>query len=165
MKDRVREAVFNLLGPAVKKKAVIDFFAGTGAMGLEALSRGACRATLIERRFPTARLIEENAAHLGVTEEVNIIPGDAFVWAQMLPESADALWLVFFCPPYSLYVTRRAEMLGLIGRVVQAAPTGSLFVVESDDRFDSELLPQASRWDVRRYAPAVVAILEKEIGD
>src|SRR5688572_16458652 len=62
MKDRVREAVFNLLGTTVEGCYVIDLFAGTGALGLEAISRGATGATFIERHFPTAKVIEENAA-------------------------------------------------------------------------------------------------------
>src|ERR1041384_3149877 len=63
MKDRVREAVFNL----VESDGVyaIDLFAGTGALGLEAISRGASGALFIERHFPTARLVEQNAQQLG----------------------------------------------------------------------------------------------------
>jgi 16S rRNA (guanine966-N2)-methyltransferase len=66
MKDRVREALFNLLGPAVSGKVAIDLFAGTGALALEALSRRAARAVAIELHRPTARLIAENAATLGI---------------------------------------------------------------------------------------------------
>jgi 16S rRNA (guanine966-N2)-methyltransferase len=66
MKDRVREALFNLLGRAVKDKIAIDLFAGTGALALEALSRGASRAIAIEMHRPTARLIWQNAASLGI---------------------------------------------------------------------------------------------------
>src|SRR5437868_14777408 len=58
MKDRVREAVFNLLGPQIAGSHAIDLFAGTGALGLEAISRGASKATFIERHLPTAKLIE-----------------------------------------------------------------------------------------------------------
>src|SRR6478736_322408 len=54
MKDRVREAVFNLLGPQVAGSHAIDLFAGTGALGIEAISRGATKATFIERHLPTA---------------------------------------------------------------------------------------------------------------
>src|SRR5687767_11185885 len=64
MKDRVREAVFNLVGPDVKEKLAIDLFAGTGALGLEALSRGAAEAVLLERHFPTAAVIGQNAVTL-----------------------------------------------------------------------------------------------------
>ena len=80
MKDRLREAVFDVLATAVKGKHAIDLFAGTGALGLEALSRGATRATFIERHFPTARLIERNIASLGVTERATVYAGDAFLW-------------------------------------------------------------------------------------
>ena len=66
MKDRVREALFNLVGPSVIGSHAIDLFAGTGALGLEALSRGAARATFIERHYPTADTIKENIASLDV---------------------------------------------------------------------------------------------------
>ena len=66
MKDRVREAIFNLIGPAIRGKHAMDLFAGTGALGLEALSRGADRATFIEQHFPTAKIIRQNIAALGV---------------------------------------------------------------------------------------------------
>src|SRR3954453_4982920 len=59
MKDRVREAVFNLLGAPVEGSHAIDLFAGTGALGLEAISRGAVRATFIERHVPTAKIIKQ----------------------------------------------------------------------------------------------------------
>ena len=82
MKDRVREAVFNLLGPAVVASHAIDLFAGTGALGLEAISRGAVRATLIERHLPTCKLIEQNAAPLGVGDQVDVQFADTFKWEQ-----------------------------------------------------------------------------------
>src|SRR5262245_47326918 len=78
--DRVREAVFNLLGTSVEGCHAIDLFAGTGALGFEALSRGAARATFIERHFPTAKLIEENAAAIGVEDRIAVVFGDAFRW-------------------------------------------------------------------------------------
>jgi 16S rRNA (guanine966-N2)-methyltransferase len=73
MKQRVREAMFNLLGPRVVGTQVFDLFAGTGALAWEALSRGAQRATLIERHFPTTRLIRENATSLGLTDRIDVV--------------------------------------------------------------------------------------------
>ncbi|MEN6496060.1 MAG: SAM-dependent methyltransferase, partial [Thermoguttaceae bacterium] len=70
-------------------------------------------------------------------------------------------WLVFCSPPYAFYVERRDELLELLRTLLEAAPADSLFVVESDDRFDFGLLPEPSAWDVRRYPPAVVGIYEK----
>jgi 16S rRNA (guanine966-N2)-methyltransferase len=158
MKDRVREAVFNLLGPGVQGTHAVDLFAGTGALGLEAVSRGAERATMIERHLPTARLIEQNAAALGVAGQVEVVFGDAFGWSEECCAALKKPVTVFCSPPYEFYVERREQMLALIGRWLEAAPAGSQFVVEADERFDFKSLPQHERWDVREYLPAVVGI-------
>jgi len=161
MKDRVREAIFNLLGPAVAGKHAVDLFAGTGALGLEALSRKAATATLIERHFPSAAIIRQNAATLGVESRVDVVSGDVFVWFRREPALPQVPWVVFCSPPYDFYVTRTEEVCGLIDGLMQAAPEGSLFAVESDARFDFQQLPDPDRWDVRKYPPAVVGVLEK----
>src|SRR5208283_379410 len=95
MKDRVREALFNLLSTAVAGKVAIDLFAGTGALGLEALSRGASRAVLIERHRPTAETIRRNSTTLGVEAIVDVTSADTFLWARRLPDLGGAPWLVF----------------------------------------------------------------------
>jgi 16S rRNA (guanine(966)-N(2))-methyltransferase RsmD len=82
MKDRLRQAIFNLIGPAVQGKHVFDLFAGTGALALEALSRGADRATLIEQHYPTANVIRQNIAILGVEQQAEVITGNVFLWWQ-----------------------------------------------------------------------------------
>jgi 16S rRNA (guanine966-N2)-methyltransferase len=156
MKDRVREAVFNLV--EAQGTFALDLFAGTGALGLEAISRGAASALFIERHFPTAKLIEQNAQHLNVAERCHVLPGSAFVWSRRLEAPHDLPWLVFCCPPYEFYVSRGDEMLDLIGRILAAAPAGSTVVVESDHRFDPTLLPDAGRWHTREYLPAVISI-------
>jgi 16S rRNA (guanine(966)-N(2))-methyltransferase RsmD len=158
MKDRVREAVFNLLGPPIKGTHAIDLFAGTGALGLEAISRGAERATMIERHLPTAKLIEQNAAALGVAGQVEVVFGDAFGWSEEFCLHAPGLVTVFCSPPFDFYVDRKEQMLALIDRWTSGALLGSQVVVEADERFDFALLPQAERWDVREYLPAVVGI-------
>jgi 16S rRNA (guanine966-N2)-methyltransferase len=164
MKDRLREAVFNLVGPAVVGTHAIDLFAGTGALGLEAISRGAAGATLIERHLPTSELITQNADALGIAEQAEVLFADAFTWDRIhLPKRQAALserpWLVFCSPPYDFYVERQADMLALIERLISAAPTDSRFIVEADERFDFGQLPRAAEWDVRTYPPAVVGLL------
>jgi 16S rRNA (guanine966-N2)-methyltransferase len=161
MKDRVREAVFNLVGPRIVGMWAVDLFAGTGALGLEALSRGAVRATLIERHHPTAQLIERNAATLGIGDKVEVIFSDAFHWTSKLTPSFDLPIAVFCSPPYEFYESRREEMVELVRRFVALTPPASLFVVEADEQFDFSLLPDADQWDVRTYPPAVVGLYEK----
>lgn len=182
MKDRVREALFNLLGRAVEGKIAIDLFAGTGALALEALSRGASRAIAVETHRPTVRLIWQNAASLGIercperlTERdqqavsplakqnayLEVVTGDVFLWARKMPDLGESPWIVFCSPPYEFYISRRDDMLGLLNQLIEFAPAESLFAVEADERFDFTLLPAADEWDVRRYPPAVLGIWEK----
>jgi 16S rRNA (guanine(966)-N(2))-methyltransferase RsmD len=161
MKDRVRESLFNRLGTAVKGKVAIDLFAGTGALGLESLSRGAARAIFIEQHMPTARAIQRSATAFGAEKLIEIAMTNTFLWYRRHPELPAQPWLVFCSPPYEFYVSRTAETLELVSGLMQAAPAESVFVVESDQRFDFALLPNAADWDVRPYPPAVVGIYWK----
>jgi 16S rRNA (guanine966-N2)-methyltransferase len=162
MKQRVRESAFNLIGGDVRGKAVLDLFAGTGALCWEALSRGAHAALMLERHFPTARLIHQNAVALQMVDRIEVVPGDAFVWGKRLARgevtfSPDRPWLVFCSPPYDLYVTHELELLTLVQQVMDSAPANSLFVVEADERFEMSKLPPCE-WEIRAYLPAVLAI-------
>src|SRR3990170_8235869 len=82
MKHRVRESIFNLVSQGSEGRHALDLFAGTGALGLEALSRGAVHATFIERHVPTARVIEENIKALGVEDQSTLLVTSAFLWAK-----------------------------------------------------------------------------------
>lgn len=183
MKDRLREAIFNLVGPSIRGKHALDLFAGTGALALEALSRGAGRATLIEQHHPTADVIRRNVAELSVETRTEIVTANVFIWEKMgaglfslgatnagpspavekEPQSQlRSPWVVFCSPPYDFYVSRTAEMLELIEGLIGSAPAESIFVVEADARFDFQLLPDPGAWDVRSYPPAVVGIFRKK---
>jgi len=158
MKERVREAVFNLIGPRVVAAHAIDLFAGTGALGLEALSRGAETATLVEQHFPTADIIRRNVDMLGMADRAEVYPGNAFIWSQRQLSRVDRPWLVFCSPPYVFYTEREADMLALLNRLFESAPPASTFVVEADERFDMSHLPDPGDWQIRAYPPAIVAL-------
>jgi 16S rRNA (guanine(966)-N(2))-methyltransferase RsmD len=170
MKDRLREAVFNLIGTDVQGARAIDLFAGTGALGLEALSRGASHATFIEQHFPTAAIIERNIAFLEMSDCCEVIPGNTFIWLRRKQQenvarpfwSENCPWVVFCSPPYEFYVSRTEEVLELLRGMIAVAPLKSVFAVESDERFDFKLLPTPDAWDVRTYPPAVVGVFRKE---
>ncbi len=162
MKDRLRESIFNLLGPAIRGKHAIDLFAGTGALALEAISRGADRATLFEQHYPTADIIRRNIAALGLQSQTDVVVGNVFLRASRQPPPADRPWAVFCSPPYDFYVSRHDEMLGLVAGLIDQAPPSSAFVVEADARFDFATLPNPAAWDVRAYLPAVVGIYWRE---
>lgn len=175
MKDRVREAVFNLLGTGIKGSLVVDLFAGTGALGIEALSRGCVWGVFLEKHFPTAELIEANLREVELDHKAQVVGGDTFLQLRLMrrdgrtfsvPNAVAAAgseaatpstpWLVFCSPPYDFYAVREAEMLRLLDDILALAPPGSTIVVEADDRFDPQRLPQPELWKERRYPPAVV---------
>lgn len=160
MKDRIREALFNLLGPEVKGTFALDLFGGTGALALEAMSRGATGGLIIERHHPTARVIQENIEMLGLEAVVHLVRANTFHWFRTEPELPLGPWVVFISPPYRLFTEQRDDLLTLIRGLVDRAPSGSLFAVEATDEFDFQQLPEADRWDIRRYAPATVAVLK-----
>ena len=164
MKDNIREALFNLVGGWVKGKAVLDLFAGTGAIGLEAISRGASGATMIERHFPTVKIIEQNIQTLDVAASAEVHASDTFFWVRKFVkeparQSGDA-WMVFCCPPYDFFVERTEEVMTMLESLIALAPAESIFVVESDRRFDHSHLPSADDWVIREYSPAVIATLK-----
>ncbi len=163
MKDRVREAVFNLIGPSLRGAHAIDLFAGTGALGLEALSRGAATALFVERHFPTAGIIRQNVETLGVADRATILPANVLLWSRRMPDLPEGPWLVFCSPPWDLFVDQIDELLALLQVLIERAPPGSQFVVEADERFDFARLPRAGDWLIRAYPPAVIGILRFEL--
>jgi 16S rRNA (guanine966-N2)-methyltransferase len=149
--DRVREAVFNLIGP-VGEMEVLDLFAGSGAMGLEALSRGASRVTFVEAERAAADTIVRNLDKLQL-EGAIVLREDA---ARKLASDAAAgtrYDLVLIDPPYRMLADLLPTLAAYLPAVV--APDG-LVVVESDAKDEPELpLPQRTS---RRYGSARVTV-------
>jgi len=157
MKDRVRETLFDLLGRRVGGATALDLFAGTGALGFEALSRGAARAIFAERHFPTVDVLRRSARELGVADRCEVRPGDVLLWPKRMPDlPSDAPWLAFVSPPWSMFSDRAADLMALVAAVVAAAPAGSTVVVESDAAFDPAGLPGPGAWETRPISPAIL---------
>ena len=153
--DRVREAAFNLIGP-VDGMEVLDLYAGSGAMGLEALSRGAVHATFVEADREAAQTVVRNLEKLGL-ENATVLREDA---ARRLANDAAAgrrYDLVLIDPPYRML----SGVLPMLAANLPAvlAPDG-LVVVESDSHEELEL-PLALRTS-RRYGSARVTIFASE---
>jgi 16S rRNA (guanine966-N2)-methyltransferase len=107
--DRLREALFNVLAPRIEGVVFADLYAGTGAVGIEALSRGAAKAIFVEQKFAAARAIRENLRSLGIEGRAEVRQGRS---TAMIPRlEAD---IVFLDPPYALELEYAAslELLG-----------------------------------------------------
>ena len=96
--DRVRETLFNWLMPVLAGARVVDVFAGTGALGLEAVSRGAAHAVLVERDAALARSLRETVARLSAQESVEVAQGDALAW--LARQAAASFDVAFVDPPF-----------------------------------------------------------------
>ena len=146
--DRVREALFSILGP-LEGERVLDLFAGSGALGLEALSRGAERATLVERAPAALKVLRANVEALGADAEV--VAADAGAFLRNAAGQRGQYSLAFLDPPYR-------ETAGL-GRELSLEPVlapGARVVVESDRRAPLDLdLPLT---DERRYGDTLIRI-------
>jgi len=151
--DKVRQATFNILhnlGPITTCGTVLDLYAGSGALGLEALSRGATRATFVDHGSESVRCIAANARDLGVTEKVDIVRADLPAALARLHGPFD---LVFIDPPYAAGAVE--PVLALLPPLL--APD-ALVVVEHDRR--SAPGPQIgplSLQDRRRYGDTEVS--------
>ena len=97
--DRVREAWMSILADAIPGARVLDLYAGSGALGLEALSRGAASATFVELNPPSLQALKANVATLGVADRATVHRGDALRYVEGLPASAFDLALAD--PPYA----------------------------------------------------------------
>jgi 16S rRNA (guanine966-N2)-methyltransferase len=100
--DMLRETLFNILGPRVEGSRFLDLFAGTGAIGIEAISRGAAFVAFVEHHSKTVRLIRENLASLEIAGGVRVIQADAIAAiATLQKESVPPFDFIFLDPPYA----------------------------------------------------------------
>ncbi len=106
--DRVREAVFSSLGASVRGARVLDLFGGSGALGLEAMSRGASEAVFVERSGMIRKVLEANIATLGYQKSTRVIPDNALRALRRLGGEKERFDIVFVDPPYSSDLAQRA---------------------------------------------------------
>ncbi len=105
--DRVKGSIFNLLGKEVEGKVVLDLFAGTGNLGIEALSRGATRVIFVERSRQALRTIKKNLLQCGFSDRVEIIPKEVGRAIGILGARGESFDLILMDPPYERGWTQR----------------------------------------------------------
>jgi pantetheine-phosphate adenylyltransferase len=137
--DKVREAVFNVLSPYVSQGRVLDLFAGTGALGIEALSRGASTATFVEADRKLCKTIKDNLTSVGFANRARIVAKDIRQAGSTLASMAP-FDLVFLDPPYGLELER--EAMDLLIRKELLAPD-AMVVLEHSSRTPPSLSPLA----------------------
>src|ERR1700740_1078486 len=99
--DQLRETLFDVLGPAIRGKRFLDAYAGSGAVGLEALSRGAAEVVFLEHHRPAAEMIRKNLASLKIGSGFRIVTSQALTALERLGQEGARFDYVFLDPPYS----------------------------------------------------------------
>ena len=148
--DRVREALFNILGPIREDTTVLDLFAGTGALGLEALSRGAGSALFVDQHRQAVSLIEKNISLCGFSEKSQVVKRDLAKGLSFLSEiRASGFNLTFVDPPYGKGLARLilAELAG----IDLVDPTGLIIVEDVAGTDFPEQIGDLALSDQRRY--------------
>ena len=162
--DLVRESIFNILGELVVDRTAIDLYAGTGALGLEALSRGASRAVFVELNRDNAALIRRNIATLRYEDRARVQVANAHRWARGFTAEGDDPLIVFLDPPYREYENHPDRVRRTLEVLLERLPEGSTLAVESRRDLDDAVLPDPDAWDVRRYGGTQVGIRTVERG-
>lgn len=156
----VREAFFSILGNAVPDRPFYDIFAGTGVVGLEAVSRGATSARLIEKDPRQAADIQKYADQFGIGDKVQVLKADAYRWAERWLPPKEPVNL-FLSPPFPDLSQKADEFLALVKLLLEKAPDDSVLTIQAEDGFPADRLPEPDAWDVRKYGRNVLLVRVK----
>jgi 16S rRNA (guanine966-N2)-methyltransferase len=156
----VREAFFSILGNAIPDRVFYDVFAGTGVVGLEAVSRGATSARLIEMNTRQVADIQKYADEFGIADKVQVLKADAYRWAERWLAPKEAVNL-FLSPPFPDLSQKADEFLSLVKVLLEKAPDESVLTIQAEEGFPVSALPDASMWDVRKYGRNMLLVRVK----
>jgi 16S rRNA (guanine966-N2)-methyltransferase len=157
-RDRVRESIFAILQFRIPDTVVLDAFAGSGAMGLEALSRGAKKSVFIDRSAGCARLIRENAERLGFSDRCTIL-NDSFDHAiKSLVSRGERFDYIFLDPPYGSNDLKNALELVFDNDVL--APEG-VAIAEYPSDMKNPPAGHYDIYDIRRYGKTAVSFIRR----
>ena len=141
--DRVREAIFSILGDAVVEARVLDLYSGTGAMAIEAQSRGAREAVCVERDPAALRALDRNVTELGLAGTTRVVRAGALDFCRRIPEDGTRFDVVFCDPPY------RDDPEPILDVIATSDWWGRVWVLEHAVRRPHPDLPEAA--ETRRW--------------
>jgi 16S rRNA (guanine(966)-N(2))-methyltransferase RsmD len=157
----VRESLFSILGNAVPGRPFIDLYAGTGIVGLEAVSRGANHAWLVERDPKQVKGFEAVAERYEVKTSITAVRADALAWAERWRPPAEPA-TVFFSPPFpDLTDDKRPIFIKTIAGLTERLAPDSVIAIQVEEGFPVDELPNPGEWDVRTYGRNVLGFWVK----
>jgi 16S rRNA (guanine(966)-N(2))-methyltransferase RsmD len=156
--DRAKESLFNILGPDIAGATVLDMFAGTGSVGIEALSRGARRVRFIDQQRLAIETIRANLAVTGLEQDAEVLRQDAF--AAMEREADCSFDYAFIAPPQYKELWKRA-LLALDGRPDWLVEDAWVIVQIHPVEYQALELQNLSEFDQRRYGSVLFVFYER----
>ena len=157
----VREAFFSILGNAIPDRIFVDIFAGTGVVGIEALSRGAKQTLFIERDFPLAHGIERHLREFDLTRQAKLYRTDAYRWIAAWQPPAEPV-NVFLSPPFIDLKQRVAELIKAVASLQEKVALESVVVIQGERGSPLDDVPLLADWEQRHYGRNVLLIWQKE---
>lgn len=159
--DRVKESVFNILSATVVDAKVLDLFAGTGNLGLEALSRGAKEAVFVDRRAESVAVIKENAEHTKLLEYVKIYKWDVHSALDQFDQSGQNFTMIFCDPPYNRGFV--ASVLKKIDAGMQLVDQGIVVIEHSQHELIAENFQTLVIRRTEKYGETLVSFLVRHL--
>lgn len=158
----VREAYFSILGNAIPERIFIDIFAGTGVVGIEALSRGASQALFVERDPQLAKTIESHLRQFELTRQAKLYRTDSyrFIAAWSPPKTPVN---IFISPPFDDLTEKTSDLLQAIRTLQEKVPDDSVIVVQSERGSPLDGAEQLHDWELRRYGRNELLIWQRPI--
>ncbi len=158
--ERVREALFNILGECIEGACMLDLFAGSGAVGLEALSRGACEVLFVEAHEPACRLIDKNLRDCGLHARATVWRADVLKALPALKTRGKAFDSIFLDPPYQTSLVEDA--LKQLGDGILLAPDGQVVAEHFFKRGLQERYRRLTRVRMTRFGDVALSFYRAE---
>ncbi len=146
----VREAFFSVLGNAIPDRPFFDVFAGTGVVGMEAVSRGAKSATFVERDFQLLADLDRHLREFKIQDSTRVVRADVYRWAERWQPPAEPI-NVFLSPPFADFERRLDELLELVKLFQEKSAPESVLVLQGEHEAPLDQLPRRPEWEDRRY--------------
>lgn len=156
----VREALFSILGNAVPDRPFIDIFAGTGVVGLEALSRGASSALFVERDFRLVQDLDGYLRKFDLARKSRIYRTDAYHWSAGWRPPTEPV-NIFISPPFPDLTSRPDDLLGAMRMLMEKVADESVIVLQGERGTAIEQHSAFAAWEHRRYGRNVLMLWQK----
>ncbi|MBU1207181.1 MAG: 16S rRNA (guanine(966)-N(2))-methyltransferase RsmD [Proteobacteria bacterium] len=159
--DRVKEAIFDILQDHIAGQQVLDLFAGTGALGIEALSRGAKRAVFVEESAHSLTALRKNIEECKIKDQAQVLAREVMAGIKILEAKGESFQLIFLDPPYGKGLAHKTLKILAKSSIVSS---DTLIIAEHAPTNDIFSIPHLQRVDTRKYGGTLVSFfqLQKE---